>query len=119
MAGVEPDKLNEFDALHSTAGDLKTLQYLSDQVRRVITLIQVNILTLKVFQEKIRHLKSITPLTSSQANSLQLFLTKLLRFQEEHEFSLLNASAVLERAKATSDQVKSIKFGRVRHSNGF
>jgi hypothetical protein len=112
MAGVEPSKLNEFDTPHSTASDLKALQYLSDQVRRVINLIQVNKLTLKLFQERIRHLESITPLVSSQANSLQVFFTKLSQFQEEHEFSLLNASAVLERAAATSDQVKSLNLSR-------
>ncbi|KAI6749335.1 hypothetical protein HG530_015174 [Fusarium avenaceum] len=106
MAGVEPNKLNEFDALHSTASDFKSLQYLSDQVRRVINLIQVNKLTLEVFQERIRHLESITPLASSQANSLRVFLTKLSQFQKEHEFSLVNASAVLERAKATSEQLR-------------
>ncbi|KAG5659500.1 hypothetical protein KAF25_002059 [Fusarium avenaceum] len=106
MAGVEPNKLNEFDALHSTASDLKSLQYLSDQVRRVINLIQLNKLTLEVFQERIRHLESITPLASSQANSLRVFLTKLSQFQKEHEFSLVNASAVLERAKATSEQLR-------------
>lgn len=111
MAGVEPNKLNEFDALHSTASDFKSLQYLSDQVRRVINLIQVNKLTLEVFQERIRHLESITPLASSQANSLRVFLTKLSQFQKEHEFSLVNASAVLERAKATSEQVKSLDKG--------
>ncbi|EGU81490.1 hypothetical protein FOXB_08000 [Fusarium oxysporum f. sp. conglutinans Fo5176] len=34
MAGVEPDKLNEFDTLSSTTNDFKALQYLSDQLRR-------------------------------------------------------------------------------------
>ncbi|KAI3580501.1 hypothetical protein IWW34DRAFT_620515 [Fusarium oxysporum f. sp. albedinis] len=34
MAGVEPDKLNEFDTLSSTTSDFKSLQYLSDQLRR-------------------------------------------------------------------------------------
>ncbi|KAI8399097.1 hypothetical protein FOFC_20329 [Fusarium oxysporum] len=35
MAGVEPDKLNEFDTLSSTTNDFKALQYLSDQLRRL------------------------------------------------------------------------------------
>lgn len=49
MAGLEPNKLNEFDKLQSIAKDFKELQYFSDQIRRVINIVELNILTLKCF----------------------------------------------------------------------
>ncbi|KAF4475782.1 hypothetical protein FAGAP_12629 [Fusarium agapanthi] len=106
LAGVEPDKLNEFDALSSTTNDFKSLQYLSDQLRRVINIIQLNILTMKCFQKKIRDLETVTPQTSSQADSLARLLKQLCDVQSEHEFNLPNASTILERAKAISDQLR-------------
>ncbi|KAL9561693.1 hypothetical protein ACKAV7_014249 [Fusarium commune] len=90
MAGVEPDKLNEFDALNSTTNDFKALQYLSDQLRRVINIIQLNNLTLGCFQKKIRDLETLPFQTSSQADSLARLLKQLF----------------LERAKAISDQLR-------------
>lgn len=106
MAGVEPNKLNEFDALSSTTNDFKSLQYLSDQLRRLINIIQLNILTMKCFRGKIRDLEKVTPQTSTQADPLARLLKQLYDVHSEHEFSLLNASTILERAKAISDQVR-------------
>ncbi|KAG5818410.1 hypothetical protein H9Q74_010068 [Fusarium xylarioides] len=106
MAGVEPHKLNEFDALSSTTNDFKSLQYLSDQLRRLINIIQLNILTMKCFQKKIRDLERVTPQNSSQADSLARLLKQLCDIQSEHEFSLLSVSTILERSKAISDQLR-------------
>lgn len=105
MAGVEPEKLNEFDKLQSTARDFKDLQYLSDQIRRVISILELNILTLETFQKKVQHLITLSPRASPQAVVLESFLENLARCHTEHKFGLLNASSVLKRANATSDQV--------------
>lgn len=110
MAGVEPDRLNEFDALSSTTNDFKSLQYLSDQLRRVISIIQLNILTMKCFRKKIQDLETVTPQASSQAGSLTRLLNRLCDVQSEHEFSSLNAATILERAKAISDQVRYLSL---------
>ncbi|KAG5777920.1 hypothetical protein H9Q73_008423 [Fusarium xylarioides] len=121
MAGVEPHKLNEFDALSSTTNDFKSLQYLSDQLRRLINIIQLNILTMKCFQKKIRDLERVTPQNSSQADSLARLLKQLCDIQSEHEFSLLSVSTILERSKAISDQRHRVheKWGvqQDKHSN--
>ncbi|KAJ4098276.1 hypothetical protein NW756_002860 [Fusarium oxysporum] len=90
MAGVEPDKLNEFDTLSSTTSDFKSLQYLSDQLRRVINVIQLNILTLECFQKQIRDLETLPFQTASQVSSFARLLKHLF----------------LERAKAISDQLR-------------
>ncbi|ENH62819.1 hypothetical protein FOC1_g10006283 [Fusarium oxysporum f. sp. cubense race 1] len=104
MAGVEPDKLNEFDTLSSTTNDFKALQYLSDQLRRVINVIQLNILTLECFQKQIRDLETLPFQTASQVSSFARLLKHLCNIQSEHEFSLLSASTVLERAKDKSSR---------------
>ncbi|KAI6755748.1 hypothetical protein HG531_004854 [Fusarium graminearum] len=106
MAGVEPEKLNEFDKLQSTARDFKDLQYLSDQIRRVISILELNILTLETFQKKVQHLITLSPRASPQAVVLESFLENLARCHTEHQFGLLNASSVLKRANATSDQLR-------------
>lgn len=108
MAGVEPDKLNEFDTLSNTTNDFKALQYLSNQLRRITNIIQLNILTLECFQKRIRELEALPFQTSSQADSLAILLRELSNIQREHEFSLLSVSTVLERAKAISDQVSRL-----------
>jgi hypothetical protein len=105
MAGVEPEKLNEFDKLQSTAKDFKELQYLSDQIRRVISIVELNLLTLECFQKKVQYLITLSPPASPQALILERFLETLALCHTEHKFGLRNASSVLDRAKATSDQV--------------
>ncbi|KAH7006596.1 hypothetical protein EDB82DRAFT_544376 [Fusarium venenatum] len=106
MAGVEPEKLNEFDTLQSTARDFKELQYLSDQTRRVISIVELNILTLECFQKKVQHLIPLSVPGSPQAATLERFFQQLSRCHTEHQFGLRNASSVFNRAKATSDQLR-------------
>ncbi|KAG9494923.1 hypothetical protein J7337_013152 [Fusarium musae] len=120
MAGVEPGKLNEFDTLNSTTNDFKSLQYLSDQLRRVINIIQLNTLTLVCFKQKIQDLETLPFQTSSQPDSLNTLLKKLCNIQNEHQFSILSASTVLERAKAISDQLRdtvSMRNGEFNRTN--
>ncbi|CAG7560620.1 unnamed protein product [Fusarium equiseti] len=106
MAGVEPERLNEFDKLQSTAQDFKELQYLSDQLRRVINIVELNLLTLESFQKKVQYLITLSPPSSVQATVLERFLDNLARCHAEHRFGLRNACSVLDRAKATSDQLR-------------
>ena len=105
MSGVEPNKLNEFDTAHSSAKDFKTLQYLSDQARRIMNAIDLNIDTMKCLQQEIDTLATHEPCASASIRSLRALSGNLRKTKQEHKFSLRNASAVLERAKATSEQV--------------
>ncbi|KAI6763248.1 hypothetical protein HG531_013145 [Fusarium graminearum] len=120
MAGVEPGKLNEFDKLQNTARDIKELQYLSDQVRRVISIVDLNIMTLECFQKKVQDLVTLSSPGSPQTDILKRFLGHLSRCYTEHQFALRNASSVLNRAKATSDQLRdtvSIRNGEFNKSS--
>ncbi|CAM1500523.1 Fc.00g096850.m01.CDS01 [Cosmosporella sp. VM-42] len=106
MSGVEPNKLNEFDTVHSTTKDFKTLQYLSDQARRVMNAIKLNMATMKCLQQKIHCLVALWPCPSTNGSSLMALSTLLPKIEQEHGFSLKNVSAVCERAKATSEHLR-------------
>ncbi|KAF5003356.1 hypothetical protein FDECE_10086 [Fusarium decemcellulare] len=106
MSGLSPTELNEFDSVQRSTKDFKTLQYLSDQARRLINAITLNMETIKCFQKQIGHLSSLGSWVSARPDSLESLYRVLDRTQQEHHFSLKNASAVLERAKATSEQLR-------------
>ncbi|KAJ4207540.1 hypothetical protein NW759_013940 [Fusarium solani] len=108
MSGVEPTKLNEFDSVEQTSKDLKTLQYLLDQSRRLINVIELNVETIKCLQNEAHGLGAISSLESPHRPSVEVLSGLLEKAQKEHRFSLKNASAVLERAKATSEQASRI-----------
>lgn len=104
MSSMEPTKLNEFDSIQQTSKDLKTLQYLSDQARRLINTIELNIETMGGMLREISGLKVLS-FGSSHRAPVEVLSSLLEKTQQEHRFSLKNASAVLDRAKATSEQV--------------
>ncbi|EXA34498.1 hypothetical protein FOVG_14477 [Fusarium oxysporum f. sp. pisi HDV247] len=108
MAGVEPDKLNEFDTLSSTTNDFKALQYLSDQLRRVINVIQLNILTLECFQKQIRDLETLPFQTASQLRD-----TVSMRNGEFNKTSTAmtsrNTSAIVHLSDKSSREARVVK----------
>ncbi|KNB12399.1 hypothetical protein FOXG_12004 [Fusarium oxysporum f. sp. lycopersici 4287] len=108
MAGVEPDKLNEFDTLSSTTSDFKSLQYLSDQLRRVINVIQLNILTLECFQKQIRDLETLPFQTASQLRD-----TVSMRNGEFNKTSTAmtsrNTSAIVHLSDKSSREARVVK----------
>ncbi|RMJ13027.1 hypothetical protein BHE90_001576 [Fusarium euwallaceae] len=106
MSGVEPTKLNEFDSVEQTSKDLKTLQYLSDQARRLIASIELNMETIRCLQKEFLGLGAISLPESPHRPSVEMLSGVLEKAQQEHKFSLRNASSVLDRAKATSEQLR-------------
>lgn len=104
MSSMEPTKPNEPDPIQQTSNDLKTLQYLSDQARRLINTIELNIETLECMMREINGLRALS-FDSSHHPPVEVLSNLLEKIQQEHRFSLKNASAVLDRARATSEQV--------------
>ncbi|KAJ4168478.1 hypothetical protein NW754_010391 [Fusarium falciforme] len=104
MSSMEPTKLNEFDSVQQTSKDLKTLQYLSDQARRLINTIELNIETIECMLREISGLRALS-LGSPHRAPAEVLANLLEKSQQEHKFGLKNAAAVLDRARATSEQV--------------
>ncbi|RSL66869.1 hypothetical protein CEP53_003197 [Fusarium sp. AF-6] len=105
MFNMEPSKPNEPDPIQQTSKDLKTLQYLSDQARRLINIIELNIETLKCMMKEINNLRVLS-FDSPHHASVEVLFNLLEKTQQEHRFSFKNASAVLDRARATSEQLR-------------
>ncbi|WAO92292.1 Hypothetical protein NCS54_00979400 [Fusarium falciforme] len=105
MSNMEPTKLNEFDSVQQTSKDLKTLQSLSDQARRLMNTIDLNIETIKCMLKEINGLRVLS-LDSPHCAPVEMLFNLLEKTQQEHRFSLKNASAVLDRARATSEQLR-------------
>lgn len=108
MSNMEPTKLNEFDSVQQTSKDLKTLQSLSDQARRLMNTIDLNIETIKCMLKEINGLRVLS-LDSPHCAPVEMLFNLLEKTQQEHRFSLKNASAVLDRARATSEQVRGLE----------
>ncbi|KAM5349433.1 hypothetical protein ACJ41O_005938 [Fusarium nematophilum] len=106
MSGIEPTKLNEFDSVERSTKDFKTLQYLSDQARRAINAIELNIDTIRCLQKEIGSLSTINSSGGANTRSIEALSAHLEIIQREYQFSLKNASAVLDRAKATSQHLR-------------
>jgi hypothetical protein len=106
MSGVEPNKLNEFDTILRSSKDFKSLQYLSDQARRIIKVIELNLNTMKCFQQELDSLVSLSLSNLAVLSSINALSGTLRKIQQEQGFSLSSASAVLGRAKATVEQVR-------------
>ncbi|RSL49588.1 hypothetical protein CEP54_012364 [Fusarium duplospermum] len=105
MFSMEPTKPNEPDPIQRTSKDLKTLQYLSDQARRLINIIELNIETLQCMIKEINGLRVLPPDPPHQA-PVEVLFNLLEKTQQEHRFSFKNASSVLDRARATSEQLR-------------
>ncbi|KAH7142071.1 hypothetical protein EDB81DRAFT_653561 [Dactylonectria macrodidyma] len=120
MSGVEPTKLNEFDSVLSSTRDLKTLQFLSDQARRLLNAIELNAKTIECLQTDVCSLKAISSFDEGGHATLDVFSENLKKAQQEHHFSLRNASAVLDRATATSQHLRdtiSLRNGEISKLN--
>ncbi|XEU94918.1 hypothetical protein FSHL1_000202 [Fusarium sambucinum] len=102
MFGVEPTKTDEINSVESSTRDFKSLQFVSDQARRVITCIQINMHTIECLQEKMNHIANWETLENLNGTTVLLSSTELSKALEEHRFACRNASAVLARATATS-----------------
>lgn len=112
MSSVEPTKLNDFDSVEQTSKDMKTLQYLSDQVRRLINTIELNMETIKCLQMEVQGLGVVSLPESPHRPSVEVLSGLLERAMQEHRFSLKNSSGMLDRARATSEQVSRVPNSR-------
>ncbi|RTE79748.1 hypothetical protein BHE90_005787 [Fusarium euwallaceae] len=106
MSEVDPAKLNVLDSVQSSAKDFKTLQFLADQARRLIKAIELNMATINCLRRDLDQLVAASPPTGVGNNSLAAVIEKIQKTQQEHEFSLKNASSVLDRAIATSRHLR-------------
>jgi len=101
---VDPRKLNEYDTPKSAAADMKTLQELRDQAERASSVIKLNIETISCLRRQVHRLRTFWP---SEELRLLRFMDQLERFKQEHQFALINVSAVIERARTVSEQVRT------------
>ncbi|KAL6922931.1 hypothetical protein FSST1_000205 [Fusarium sambucinum] len=102
MFGVEATKTDEINSVESSTRDFKSLQFVSDQARRVITCIQINMHTIECLQEKMDHIANWETFENVNSTPVRLLSTDLSKTLEEHRFACRNASSVLARATATS-----------------
>ncbi|RSL86678.1 hypothetical protein CDV31_016366 [Fusarium ambrosium] len=108
MSGVEPTKLNQFDSVEQTSKDLKTLQYLSDQSRRLINVIELNMETIKCLQNEAQGLGAISSLEPSHRPPVEVLSNMLEKAQKEHRFSLKNASALRDAAALRNSEITNL-----------
>ncbi|RSL42439.1 hypothetical protein CEP53_012193 [Fusarium sp. AF-6] len=106
MSEVDPAKLNVLDSVQSSAKDFKTLQFLADQARRLIKAIELNMATINCLRRDLDQLVAASPPTTVGNNYLAAVIEKVQKTQQEHDFSLKNASSVLDRAMATSRHLR-------------
>ncbi|KAK3369224.1 hypothetical protein B0T24DRAFT_632148 [Lasiosphaeria ovina] len=106
LSGIEPEKLNEYDTAHRSAVDMKTLQYLQDQAQRLSTVISLNLEMLESLANLAVRLGKLFPKTVDPEGTLTQFFGELERFKREHRFSLISATAVINRARSVGEQLR-------------
>ncbi|KAK4175246.1 hypothetical protein QBC36DRAFT_27224 [Triangularia setosa] len=102
--GVIPENLNMFDSPASVAQDMKHLQRLTDTLRRVATMIELNMETIDCLVRQVERL--IKGINSNNFQNLTLFLSTLHGIKQEHNFALKNSSVVLDRSISLSTQLR-------------
>ena len=108
---MEPDKLNEYDTPHSSAADTKGLQYLQDQAQRVSHVISLNAETLGCLARQVGKLRArYPPSGANSAAALDELADRVETAAQEHRFALTNISAVIQRARNTAEQVRSLGY---------
>ncbi|CAG1971405.1 unnamed protein product, partial [Fusarium graminearum] len=107
MFGVELSNANEINSVQSSTRDFKSLQFISDRARRVITCIQINIHTIECLRDKLNRFANWDTFDNTNDTPVHRLLTDLSKSLEEHRFACRNASAVLARAVATSQFVRT------------
>lgn len=115
LSGIEPGKLNEYDTAHRSAVDMKTLQYLQDQAQRLATVISLNLETLESFANLAARLSKRYPGTIDPEGKLNQFFGELEKARREHRFSLVSATAVINRARSVAEQVSERSAFRAGH----
>ncbi|KAK4671699.1 hypothetical protein QC764_0097930 [Podospora pseudoanserina] len=102
-SGVIPQDFNMFDSPATVAQDMKHLQRLTDSLRRVSTMISLNIDTVDCL---INRVEMFNKGSYIYPDDLLPFLRSLHQFKQEHKFALKNSSAVLERATSLANQLR-------------
>ncbi|KAI8665688.1 hypothetical protein NCS56_01005500 [Fusarium sp. Ph1] len=108
MSALDTVKLNDFDPPEQMSKDLKTLQYFSDQARRIINVIELNLETIRHLQSEVVGLKAMASLGPTHGPSADVLCSFLEKIQREHNFSLKSSSAVLGRVKGTFEQLRDM-----------
>ncbi|CZS74908.1 unnamed protein product [Fusarium graminearum] len=102
MFGVELSNTNEINSVQSSTRDFKSLQFISDRARRVITCIEINIHTIECLRDKMNRFANWDTFDNPNDTPIYRLLTDLSKSLEEHRFACRNALAVLARAVATT-----------------
>jgi hypothetical protein len=105
LSGIEPGSLNEYDTAGTSAKDMKTIQVLQDHAQRVSTIISLNMETIDCLSRHAVRLKKLAGSSNNWCSMLAEHEHRMQRINQEHRFSLVNISAVIQRAKAVSEQV--------------
>ncbi|KAK4197947.1 hypothetical protein QBC40DRAFT_256483 [Triangularia verruculosa] len=104
-SGVIPQDLNMFDSPAAVAQDMKHLQRLTDNLRRVSTMIGLNTETIDCLINRVGSLTQDTR-CNRDLDDLSPFLRTLHQIKQEHKFALTNSSAVLDRATSLANQLR-------------
>ncbi|KAJ3527466.1 hypothetical protein NM208_g10686 [Fusarium decemcellulare] len=117
MPSLNSAELSENDWAQRSIDDFSTLQYLCEQAKRLIDIIGLNVDMMKCFQKDVNSLVTLDTWAPARPGSPEVVSALLDKIQQEHNFILKNASAVLERARTTSEQVRVAASLRVRDAS--
>ncbi|KAK1990952.1 hypothetical protein LX36DRAFT_704992 [Colletotrichum falcatum] len=122
ISGIEAGKLREFDTLDQSVRDIKTLQFLADQARRVKQAVEVNIDTIELVRTamgRIRKSKNERP-SPYDGNALVRLDDRLADCRSKHRSNRRSILAVSKRAEALSQQLRdtvALRNGELSRSN--
>jgi hypothetical protein len=103
LSETHPAKLREFDTSEQSSRDMKTLQHLADQARRLAVMMDLNIDTI----EQLLQMAGQVEVGSVGTNVAEIarFKEGLQRCKSGHRYALKNVSVLVERANALTQQV--------------
>ncbi|UZP46506.1 hypothetical protein NXS19_014318 [Fusarium pseudograminearum] len=120
MFGVELSSTNEINSVQSSTRDFKSLQFISDRARRVITCIEINMHTIECLRDELNRFTNWDTFDNLNDTPVYRLLTDLSKSHEEHQFACRNASAVLARAVTTTQFLRntiSLRNSEINKSN--
>ena len=106
MSSVEPQRLREFDVPQQYAQDLKTLNSLAEGAKSLVTVIGVNIHTIKSMYHAVERLERFPEYAKQNDYVLCDFKRRLDHAKQLHCYHLRNVSSIADRAKSVATQLR-------------
>lgn len=106
MSGVEPSRLREFETPEQSSRDMKALQSLADQARRLAHVIDVNIDTFEAMVELSKTLICSGEESPYKLQDLHRFRARLERNISRHRSILKATRSLVDRSQALFVQVR-------------